>query len=326
MTQGGAVQPAGLAERAPGTADEVQWDMRPLAAALFCLAAASSWAEIKPAAIQVCVELPEGETLFASQAGPSLRSIGSGAWMLDLDVRFDGVAPEKVTRAKGSCFRAWVAPRKVRKVELSFERVPHNLVAATKDVTLELKSDLFYDAGSLTVSQRPFSTIEVGAPGTLKVERQTPAGPVAESPSRLPLGQYRIGFTPAPSPRPCETHLEVITIGSVNEERQPALLAELTAQYEKEFLPAVLKKLSMTCSEAEVAMVQTKLVDGVFSRPWEPSVVKRRVPEREPRFELHQGGERRPVDESVLVTIEAGQHFDLIAVSPGVEKLAAGSP
>ncbi len=298
--------------------------MRPLAAALCCLAAVSAWAEVKPAAIQVCLELPEGEALFATEAGPALRSIGNGTWMLDLDVRFDGVAPEKVTRAKGSCFRAWVAPRTVKKLEVSFERVPHNLVAAMKDVKLELKSDLFYDAGGLTVAQRPFSTIEVGAPGTLTVERQTPAGFVAESPSRLPIGNYRIGFTPAPSPRPCETHLEVITIGSVTEERQPALLAELTAHYEKEFLPAVLKKLSMTCSEAEVAMVQTKLVDGVFSRPWEPSVVKRHLPERAPRFELQQGGERRPVDATVLVTIEAGQHFDLSAVSRG-EKLAAGT-
>lgn len=296
--------------------------MRPLTAALCCLAAASAWAEVKPAAIQVCVELPEGEALFATEAGPSLRSIGNGTWMLDLDVRFDGVAPEKVTRAKGSCFRAWVAPRTVKKLEVSFERVPHNLVAVVKEVKLELKSDLFYDAGSLTVSQRPFSTIEVGAPGTLTVERQTPAGFVAESPSRLPIGQYRIGFTPAPSPRPCETHLEVITIGSVTEARQPALLAELTAHYETEFLPAVLKKLSMTCTEAEVAMVQTKLVDGVFSRPWEPSVVKRHLPERELRFELQQGGARRPVDPAVLVPIEAGQHFDLSAASR-VEQLAA---
>lgn len=300
--------------------------MRPLVAAVCCLAAVPAWAEVKPAAIQVCLELPEGEALFADQSGPALRAIGNGTWMLDLDVRFDGVAPEKVTRAKGSCFRAWVAPRTVKKVAVSFERVPHNLVAVAKDVKFELKSDLFYDAGSLTVSQRPFSTIEVGAPGTLTVERQTPAGFVAESPSRLPIGQYRIGFTPAPSARECETHLEVIAIGSVNAERQPALLAELTAHYEKEFLPSVLKKLSMKCSEAEVAMVQTKLVDGVFSRPWEPSVVKRSLPAREPRFELQQAGVRMPVDGTVLVTIESGQHFDLISASPHAEKLAAELP
>ena len=311
-----------MAERALGTVDELPRPMRSLGPALCCLVAVSAWAEVKPAAIQVCVELPEGEALFASQAGPSLRSIGNGAWMLDLDVRFDGVAPEKVTRAKGSCFRAWLSPRRVRTLEVSFERVPHNLMTATKAVALELKSDLFYDAGSLTVSQQPFSTIEVSTPGTLKVERQTPSGPVIESPSRLPIGQYRISFTPAPSPSPCETHLEVIAIGSVNEERQPALLGELTAHYEKEFLPAVLKKLSVACSEGEVAMVQTKLVDGVFSRPWEPSVVKRRLPGREPRFELQQGGERQPIDEAI--TIGAGQHFGLTPVPPG-EKLAAGT-
>lgn len=297
--------------------------MRPLAAALCCLAAVPAWAEVKPAAIQVCLELPEGEALFATEAGPALRSIGSGTWMLDLDVRFDGVAPEKVTRAKGSCFRAWVAPRTVKKLEVSFERVPHNLVAVVKEVKLELKSDLFYDAGALMIEQRPFATIGVAAPGTLTVERQTPRGFVAESPSRLPVGRYRIGFTPAASPRPCETHLEVITIGSVTEERQPALLAELTAHYEKEFLPAVLTKLSMTCSESEVAMVQTKLVDGIFARPWEPIVVKRSLPAREPRFELQQAAVRMPVDGTVLVTIEAGQHFDLVAASPHAEKLAA---
>ncbi|MBL8921116.1 MAG: hypothetical protein JNJ54_19795 [Myxococcaceae bacterium] len=299
--------------------------MRPLIAALG-LVASSSWADVKPAAVQVCLELPEGETLFASQKGPSMRAIGNGAWMLDLDVRFDGVAPEKVTRAQGSCLRAWLRPRKVRKVEVSFDRLAHNLVPATKDVNLELKSDLFYDAGAFAVSQRPFSTIEVGAPGTLTVERQTPAGPVVESPSRLPIGQYRITFTPAPSPRPCETRLEVLTVGSVTRERQPALLAELTAYYEQEFLPEVLKKLSVTCSEAEVAMVQTTLADGVFARPWVPRIVKRRLPEREPRFELIQAGARQPVDETVLITIEAGQHFDLVSASPVGEQLAASTP
>ncbi|MDP1922539.1 MAG: hypothetical protein Q8L14_40230 [Myxococcales bacterium] len=301
--------------------------MRPLAAALCCLAAVPAWAEVKPAAIQVCLDLPEGEALFANEAGPALRSIGSGTWMLDLDVRFDGVAPEKVTRAKGSCFRAWLAPRTVKRLEVSFQRVPHNLVAVAKDVKFELKADLFYDAGALTVEQRPFATIGVAAPGTLTVERQTPGGGfVAESPSRLPIGEYRIGFTPAPAMRKCETQLEVITIGSVTEARQPALLAELTAHYEKEFLPEVLTKLSMTCSQAEVAMVQTKLVDGVFFRPWEPSVVKRSLPAREPRFELQQAGVRMPVDGTVLVTIEPGQHFDLISASPHAEKLAAELP
>lgn len=295
-------------------------------AAMCWLVACSAWAEVKPAAVQVCLDLPPGEALFANQKSPSMRAIGNGAWMLDLDVRFDGVAPEKVTRAQGSCFRAWLRPRKVRKVEVSFDRLAHNLVTATKDVTLDLKSDLFYDAGSLAVSQQPFSTIEVGVPGTLTVERQTPAGFVAESPSRLPVGQYRLSFTPAPSPRPCETRLEVVAIGSVTQERQPALLAELTAYYEQEFLPEVLKKLSVTCSEAEVAMVQVTLADGVFSRPWEPRIVKRRLPEREPRFELVQGGVRRPVDETVLLTIEAGQHFDLVSASPAGTKLAASTP
>ncbi|MDP3231461.1 MAG: hypothetical protein Q8N26_01705 [Myxococcales bacterium] len=300
--------------------------MRPLAAALCCLAAVSAWAEVKPAAIQLCLELPEGEALFADEAGPARRAIGNGTWMMDLDVRFDGVAPEKVTRAKGSCFRAWLGPRTVKKVAVSFERVPHNLVAVAKDVKFELESDLFYDAGALTVEQRPFATIGVAAPGTLTVERQTPGGFVAESPSRLPIGQYRIGFTPAPTMRKCETQLEVITIGSVNEARQPALLAELTAHYEKEFLPEVLTKLSMTCSQAEVAMVQTKLVDGIFSKPWEPVVVKRSLPAREPRFELQQAGVRMPVDGTVLVTIESGQRFDLVSASPHAEKVAAELP
>jgi hypothetical protein len=300
--------------------------MRSLVAALCSLVAGFGWAEVKPAAVQVCLELPDGEALFASQRLPFMRSIGNDTWMLDLDVRFDGVAPEKVTRGQGPCFRAWLRPRKVRKVEVSFDRVAHNLTAATKDVSLELKSDLFYDAGAIAVSQAPFSTIEVGAPGTLTVERQTPSGPVAESPSRLPIGQYRVAFTPAPAAGPCETRLEVIAIGSVTRERQPALLAELTTYYEQEFLPEVLKKQALTCSEAEVAMVQVKLADGVFSRPWEPAIVKRRLPEREPRFELHQGGVRRPVDEAVLVTIEAGQHFDLLPASPAQEKLAASTP
>lgn len=290
--------------------------MRALLMLVGVVVAVQARAEVKPAAVQVCVELPPGEALFSTEAGPFKRALGPGTWMMDLDVRFDGVAPERLTRAKGDCLRAWLGPRKVRSLEVSFERVPHNLVAAKKDVSLELKPDLFYDAGAVAIAQRPFSTITVGAAGTLTLERQTASGAVAEQPSRLPIGQYRVTFTPAPSPKPCQTQLEVLAMGTVTKERQPALLAELTEHYEKELLPEVLKKFSMTCTDAEVAMVQTRLVDGVFSRPYEPRIEKRRLADREPRLELRHGSERRALDEKTLVSIEAGEQLELVVVPP----------
>lgn len=292
------------------------------ASLLLCLLSAVSLAEVKPAAIQVCVDLPPGEALFSAEAGPHRRAIAGGGFMLDLDVRFDGAAPEKVTRAKGSCLRAWLPPRRVRQLEVSAARLPLNLTAAGKALTFDLKPDLFYDAGAVALTRQPFSSIEATHPGSLTLERETATGFVREDAGKLPIGRYRVTFEPAIPARPCETQLEVIAMGSVTKERNAELLAELTEYYRETLLPEVLKKFGMKCAEAEVAFVQAKLVDGVFPRPYEPVIERRVVVEREPTFEVVRDGKAFPL--SVLVPVDAGQRLEVRRVEKSGAVLAAG--
>ncbi|MBM4784452.1 MAG: hypothetical protein GQE15_42855 [Archangiaceae bacterium] len=291
-----------------------------------CTVASFAFAEVKPAAIQLCVELPLNEPVFVSAAGPKQKSVGRELWMLDFDVRVDGVPAERVTKVSASCLRAWVSPRKVKRIELDFSRLANNFTSHGRDVAFDLKSDLLYDAGSFVVEQEPFATISTNHPGTLVLERLTANGPVPEQADRLPVGEYRVSFRPeVAAPGPCETKLEVATIGTVTPERQPALFEELKTHYEAELLPDVLSKLHLTCDAAEVAVVHTKLVDGVFSKPFEPLVERHRLKSREPTVELKHQSETTPMGEPLVITVGAGQHFDIVTTVP-TEAEAAATP
>jgi hypothetical protein len=126
-----------------------------------------------------------------------------------------------------------------------------------------------------------------------------------------------VSFVPqAPPTAPCETRLEVTTLGSVTKERQPQLLAELTESYRADMLPEVLKKHRLTCAPTEVAVVKARLVDGVFAKPFEPAIERLHVSDREPRVELKHLGATQPLDQPVSVTIGPGQHLDVLTVVP----------
>jgi hypothetical protein len=288
-----------------------------------CSVASFAFAEVKPAAIQLCVELPLNEPVFSSTAEPKHKSVSRDAWMLDFDVRVDGVPAERVTKVSASCLRAWVAPRKVKRIDLDFSRLANNFTSHGRDVAFDLKSDLLYDAGSFLVEQEPFATVSTNHPGTLLLERLTANGPVPEQADRLPVGEYRVSFRPAvAAPGPCETKLEVATIGTVTPERQPALFEELKTHYQAELLPDVLSKMRLSCDPSEIAVVHTKLVDGVFSKPFEPLVERHRVKSREPTVELrHQTG-TKPLAEPVVISVGAGQHIDIVTTVPTEKDVA----
>lgn len=289
-----------------------------------CTIASFAFAEVKPAAIQLCVELPLNEPVFVNAAGPKQKSVARELWMLDFDVRVDGVPAERVTKVSASCLRAWVSPRKVKRIELDFSRLANNFTSHGRDVAFDLKSDLLYDAGSFVVEQEPFATVSTNHPGTLVLERLTANGPVPEQADRLPVGEYRVSFRPAvAAPGPCETKLEVVTFGTVTPERQPALFEELKTHYQAELLPDVLSKLRLSCDPSEIAVVHTKLVDGVFSKPFEPMVQRHRVKSREPTVELRHQSESKPLAEPVVINIGAGQHVDIVTTVPTARGAAA---
>ncbi len=284
-----------------------------------CLLASSSVAVAapKPAAVQVCVELPPGTPLFSSTAGPFTRAIAKDVFMLDLEARFDGDTPERLTKVSASCFRAWVPPRKVGRLELTFERVPLNLTTPAKAVAFSLKSDLWFDGGTFVVEQRPFASLSVRAPGAVTVERETPKGLSPEALTQLPQGAYRISFVPPPAPtHPCATELEVTAVGSVTEQRQPALLSELKAHYQHELLPEALKRMKMTCRDSEVAVVQARLIDGLFVRPFEPAVTRRTLPNSEPRYLLRHQGQTFDLAQPAQVEVGPGDELEVTIEVP----------
>lgn len=282
-----------------------------------CAVSSLALAEPKPAAVQVCVQLPLDEPLFVKTPGPHLRAVAKDLFMLDVDVRLDGVAAQRLTRVNDTCFRAWVPPRKVRRIELDFDRLSQNFVARAKDVSLDLKSDLWFDAGTFVVEQEPFAQLALTAGGTARLERTLHGGVVNEEASRLPAGHYRVHFTPpAAVQQPCRAQVEVMPIGSVTPERQPVLFRELSEHYQHDYVPDVLKKVGMTCADDEVAVVRTKLVDGLFVKPHEPVVTRQRVAERETRYVLRHEGVDLPLEGPVEVTVKPGQHLEVVAVLP----------
>jgi hypothetical protein len=283
-----------------------------------CVVSSLAWAQPKPAAVQVCVQLPLDEPLFTKMPLPHLRALAKDTYLVDFDVRFDGEAPQRLTRVNDRCFRAWLSPRKVRRIELDFDRLSANFVAQPKDVSLQLTSDLWFDAGTFVVEQEPFAQVAVSGGGAVRLERRRVTGElVEESPDRLPAGTYRLTFTPPAQPQhPCRARLEVDSIGTVTPQRQPEVYRSLAAHYEHDYVPEVLKKVGMTCADDEVAVVRTKLIDGLFVKPHAPAVTRARVAERETTWVLRHEGTTLPLTGAIELTVKPGQHLEVVPVLP----------
>jgi hypothetical protein len=285
---------------------------------LVVASASAAGAPQRPAAVQVCFEVPAGAELFSSAPRPHFRALSSGTWMLDFDLRLDGEAPQRVTKAGPSCVRAWLPPRRVREVTLSFARIPLNYAAVSKQVDLKLKPDLWFDAGTVAVAQQPFAVAHRRAPGELVFERKTADGLVREQPDALPIGEYVVTWTPAPERHACTTRLEVVTMGSVSKEKDPALFAELTAHYEATQLPRALELRGLACTDAEEVHAEVLLVDGAFVRPLQPKLVKVAVPSKEPVFQLRHAGGEVGMEGPVTISIGSGDVLELVATPPSL--------
>lgn len=287
---------------------------------LSCLIAATGFAAPeKPAAVQLCLELPEGLSLFSPGPAPHYRALGNGVFMLDLDLWVDGQAPERLTKSAGNCVRAWLPARPVKELKLGLERIPLNLEADARVVDLKLKPDLWFDAGSLAVRQQPFASARTALQGTLTFERRGPDGAVLENSKALPRGEYIVTYTPPPAPtHPCETKVEVVAMGTVTRERHPQVVAELTVAYTENLLPAVLAEQKVTCTDAEELAVEVLLVDGVFFRPLKPKLVKHVIPARQIHYELIIDGAPIDLTEPAVLKIAPGQMIEVVQHAPRV--------
>lgn len=273
----------------------------------------------KPAAVQVCFKTPAGLELFSSKAEPYFRSLNTNTWMLDFDVLLDGEKPEKVTKAGSSCVRAWTAARAVKRISVSFERVPLNYVVAERAVDLQLKPDLWFDAGTVVLEQEPFAVAKPHTGGELKFERKTSSGLVTEKSDALPVGEYVVTHVAAPEPtKDCSARVEVVAMGTVTAEKSPALLKDLTLHYADNVLPAVLSQKKFACTDSEEVVAEVLLVDGVFVRSMQPKLSKVAVPARQTVFELRHDDKVLRLDEPVSITIAPGQVLEVIAKKPPV--------
>lgn len=274
----------------------------------------------KPAAVQLCFKTPAGTELFSSKAEPYFRPLSTGTWMLDFDVLLDGEKAEKVTKAGPSCVRAWLPARAVKMINVSFARVPLNYVVATREVELQLKPDLWFDAGTVVLEREPFAVARLHTGGELKFERKTPSGAlVVEKADALPVGEYVVTHVPAPEPtKPCSTRVEVVAMGTVTPEKAPVLMKDLTFHYSDNVLPTVLSQKKLACTDSEEVVAEVLLVDGVFVRAMQPKLSKVVVPARQTVFELRHDDKVLRLDEPVTITIAPGQVLEVVAKKPPV--------
>lgn len=271
----------------------------------------------KPAAVQLCVTLPEGVALFANKPAPYMRSIGNDVWMLDFDVSLNGHEAERLTKSGADCFRAWLPAEKLKRISLSFTRLPLNLIDAEQALDLQLKADLWSDAGKVSISRAPWSTFASPLPGQFVVERQ--GQPVSDW-KQLPIGPYVIKYTAPPQPKAtCPITLKVIGSGTVRDDHNGALYREMVEYYRVEMLPAVIAKNKLQCEPAEAAQVMVQLVDGVWRNPLDPEIERVRVLEREPKYQLLIDGKAQPFLSGFKLDVKAGQQLEVISAdSPAV--------
>lgn len=278
--------------------------MRPLLAALLVVAVPALAAD-KPAALQLCLELPEDVPLFADGPAPHYRAVPGGAFVLDFDLWVNGHDVLKVTKSGPGCVRAWLPAEKVKEVSLDFSRLPLNLLPVKQPLSVQLKADLWSDGGQLAVTRAPWATASNTTKGALTLQWQ---GRTLEDWDRLPTGRYTLNYVPLPPPKgECPVTLHVRASGSVRPDRNPALYKELVDWYRREFLPEVIARNKLRCDPAEALQVTAKLVEGAWRDPQYPKLQVVRLPEKEPKYFVSVDGKAVPFVEGIQVELGPGQ-------------------
>ncbi len=271
----------------------------------------------KPAAVQVCLNLPSGIPLFAEAAKRNYRAHPEGGFVLDFDVALNGKAPQRLTRNGPNCFRAWVTATPLNTIAVDFSRTDLNLKAASKSVNLKLKPDLWYDGGSLDTERAPVSKVTTALPGKLEFARlenaewSKGAFPIKDL-SKLAAGRYTVKYEPPPPPQgSCDITVRVEATGTVRADSRPAVYKELVETYQREFAPEVAKGLKATCNQAQALEIELRIVDGAYRNPWSPKVTKITRREREPKYDLIVDGRREPFVEGQELEVGYGQAIAL---------------
>jgi hypothetical protein len=278
-----------------------------------------AWAD-KPAAAQVCFTLPTGVSLFVDKPQLNYRAIAPDTYLLDLDLRFNGALPERLTRDGASCLRAWLPAVKVKTVEASFERTTLNLSKAERKVAVELKADLWSPLGQLTVDRAPWVRFSTGLPGQRTLERVTSTGavPITDF-ERVPAGTYRVRYEAPPLPTgTCAASLRAVGVGTIRADNRPAQFEALVEQYRRDFLPEIQRTQKLACTELESLEVEVKIFDGIFRAPYAPGLRRVAVPSKQPRYVLRVDGAVQKFESGERFDFEAGQQVVL-------EQLASGA-
>ena len=280
----------------------------------------------KPAAVQVCVDLPSGVALYSSDPHRDYRALPDGGYVLDLELFFNGAPVERIAKSSPRCLRATVQAQPIREIAVRFDRTDLNLKPQKRAVSLQCKPDLWYDGGSFTVEKAAFSRISPPLEGKLELARVEDTEwskgrvPVKDL-TKLPAGRYAIKFDPPPPPLgSCEIDLRVKAVGTVTEESRPEQLKALVDAYGKDIAPEIAKRLKAGCSQAQVLEIELRIFDGTYQRPWSPKVVKVTRVDREKKYELVQDGIRMTFVNGILLDVGYGQTVSLEPVE--AEKLA----
>ncbi len=280
-----------------------------LAALLISLVAAAE----KPAALQLCVQLPEGVALFASSPQPHMRALADGTWMLDFDFTLNGHPATRLTKSGADCFRAWTPAEKVRRVAFDFSRMPLNLVNQVRPLDVQLKADLWSDGGKVVIERAAWSSAQNKTTGALTLKRN---GVVMTDLNHLPAGQYTADFTPAPVPKiDCPIALSVVGVGTVRADRNPTLFRERIEQYRLDLLPTVIKNNRLQCDPAEAAQVRVELRDGVFRNPLSPEIARVKLEEKEAKYQVELDGQVLPFTEGMPLEIGPGQALVFVSLA-----------
>lgn len=266
----------------------------------------------KPAAIQICIDLPSGISLFSESPQRNYRAIGDGSYALDLDVLLNGSqAPERITRSGARCVRAWIQATPIHAIAVSFDRTDLNLRPQSRAVILKLRPDLWYDGGTFTPERGPYSNVSTSLRGKLTIARLEGAGqpfPMRDL-SSVPVGRYAIHYEPPPKPLgTCAITVNADAVGTVRTENRPELVRDLVETYRRDFAPEVAKRLKIACTEAEALELQIRIVDGAYCDPLNPRVHRVTRPELEKKYELVVDGKRIELRDGLILDIGYGQH------------------
>ncbi len=282
--------------------------------ALAATLALSAAAADKPSAVRVCFTGLEADApLFADAPRRGYRKLGD-AYVLDLDLTLDGAAPEKLTRSDAGCVKAWLPPRRVSSIAVSFDRTETNYEPAKRAVKLQLKADLWHDGGSFAITRRPFARVTTSLPGTLEAVRVEGGRelPVPD-PARLAIGRYRFRHVPPPPPaHPCQAQVIVDeAIGSIRADNRPKDLEAIVADYRKTIAPKVLAEKKQTCTGDEVVELHIRVREGTIPNAWTPHLRKLAKPKPRPPYVLKVDGAARPLGDADVIEVGYGQVLEV---------------